>query len=170
MPPSIRDAGGAGLVRHLWLRRQPSGELITLANAKNIPLGGTVLFRRVPEPAWPSRSDPARPNCRAGWTPATDKHPDGLGMCPAHRARAWPRRTAARKRRRLWSGKWDEWRRMHARSPIGCSRSPPRRAGRPKRWSTTNSPRNGRISKTSRQTLHARSARGTGRHVPGAAR
>ena len=33
-----RDAGRARLVRDLRLRRQPSGELITLANAKNIPL------------------------------------------------------------------------------------------------------------------------------------
>ena len=128
----------------------PSGELITLANAKNIPLERAVPLRRVPEPARQGRPDPARGSAR-GLVARHRQDADGVGVRAAHRPRAQRRGWRCRGGRAGSSPRWERRRRMPARSPTACTRSPRRRAGRPRRWSTTNSPRNGRISKTRRR-------------------
>ncbi len=82
---------------------------------------------------------------------------DGLGVRAAHRARADRAEDGGADGRGGAGGaNGPQGRRMRARSPIGCSKSPRKRAGRPRRWSTTNSPRNGRIWKTSPQRAPAR--------------
>ena len=100
-----------------------SGELITLANAKNIP--SKALFRSgVFENLHGKAGLTPRETLPKDWSPATDKNADRLGMRAAHRPRAAAPRMAAPRRRRSSSPRWAARRRMPARSPIGFTRSP----------------------------------------------
>ena len=126
-----------------------SGELIALANAKNIPdkaLFDSGVFKNLHGKAALTPRD----ELPADWSPATDKHADRLGLRAAYRARPEAPRMAAARRRR---GSWRRWDRKAADARALAYRLfeiATRRAGRPRRWSTTNSRRNGRSWKTSR--------------------
>ena len=67
---------------------KPSGELTTLANAKNIPdkaLFESGVFENLHGKA---ALTTARRRCRTDWSPGDRQHADSLGMRAAHRASA----------------------------------------------------------------------------------
>jgi putative DNA methylase len=125
-----------------------SGDLISMANAKNIPI--EVLFRSGVFQNLHGKAGltPAK-NCRkAGPRPPTRRRLCG-SACNTPRAYC-VLRMAARSPRHGSSPRWAQGPRMPARSPIGFTRLPRKRAGRPRRWSTMSSLRIGLSSKTRR--------------------
>ena len=141
---------------------RPSGELIRLANAKNIPLEalfGSGVFKDLHGKA---ALTAARQT--AGGLVARDRQDaDGLGMRAAHRARADAPRTAAARRRRgscaqMGPRAGDARALAYRLFEIATAR----RAGRPRRWSTTSWRRNGRSSKTCAATSRSQAGAGAG--------
>ncbi len=128
---------------------KPSGELITLANAKNVPLGA-LFASGVFTDGRGKAGLTARERAAAGLDARDRQVAHGLGVRPAHRPRARRPRTAAARPRRGSSPRWGRRPAPPAPWPTASTRSARRRAGSRRRWSTTSWPRNGRSWRTGR--------------------
>ena len=125
---------------------KPSGELITLANAKNIPLEALCSLRASSRTCRARPASPRAPNCPTIGACSATKAADRLGMRAAHRARA--QRCGGWRRGRGRLGREMGPKAADARAlAYRLYEIAPQKAGRQRRWSTTNSRRNGRSSK-----------------------
>jgi putative DNA methylase len=128
---------------------KPSGELITLANAKNIPLGALFnagVFADLHGKAGLIK----RENLPAGWTPASDKTLT-VWECVQYTARILKAPDGGGDAAARFVAQMGSKPPTPARSPIASTKFHRKRAGPRKRSSTTSLPRNGRSSKILRR-------------------
>lgn len=118
-----------------------SGELITLTTAKNTSDRALFTSGVFEDLRGKTRLTP-RDGLPKDWSPETDRTLT-VWECVQHTARVLNTQTVAARQRRRWWPRWARKPRRPARSPTVCSRSPPRRAGPPRRWSTMSWRRNG---------------------------